>query len=311
MAQSVASTRVTFPGGGTAACSSALAVLELAEGTGVITAETPFHPVDHAWPDQPADLGTVAVAGSTYGVVDCLTGAQRRAPTGHMSDSGVLLGTDIDARRGDPAWNWYVVHVVDAPVHDSLGWIGQQVSLEVDADRRARLSASHTACHLMAFALNEALAERWRKVASVDSLGNPNFDAVAITSSRISTDSSIDIYRLGKSLRKGGFTSAATDTHPSLADSLDALATALTSRLNGWIDTNALVRVDVPDASLTAPRRWVCDLPEGTATVLCGGTHVHRLADLGQVQVVATLNDDQTEFTIVTSLHPSSVREWH
>jgi alanyl-tRNA synthetase len=156
----------------------------------------------------------------------------------------------------------------------------------------------------MAFALNEALAERWRKVPSVDSLGNPNFDGVAITSSRIGIESSIDTYRLGKSLRKKGFTSAATDTHPSLADSADALATALTSRLNGWIDTDAPVRVDVPDAGLTAPRRWVCDLPDGTATVPCGGTHVQRLSALGQVQVAMSLNDDHTVLTIVTTPTP-------
>lgn len=58
-------------------------------------------------------------------------------------------------------------------------------------------------------ALNGALAARWRKVPDVDSLGNPKFDAIAITSSRIGPDLSTDSYRLGKSLLKKGFTSAA------------------------------------------------------------------------------------------------------
>lgn len=298
MTEVVESTRVTFPAGALEATSTVLAVLDLPAGAGVITAESPFHPVDHTWPDQPADTGTVIVRDDCVSVIDCVTGAQR------LGSDTVSIGSDIGARRGDDDWHWFVVHVVDAPYSVARTWAGAQARLQVEPIRRARLSASHTACHLMAFALNDALAERWRKVPNSDSLGNPNFDAIAITSSRIGPESSIDVYRLGKSLRKKGFTNAATDTQPSLAESLDALATAVTTRLRDWIGTDAPVRVDAPDTGLAAPRKWECELPEGTAAVLCGGTHVDRLSQLGEVEVSVTLNEDNTEMTIVTSLLP-------
>lgn len=289
------STRVTFPGGATEGTSTVLQVVELPDGTGIITAETPFHPVDHTWPDQPADIGTATVAGRALTIRDCVTGAQE------IGSHELLIGSDITTRRGNDHWHWYVVHVTDTPYVDCVALAGAEATLQVDAGRRARLSASHTACHLIAFALNEALSDRWRKVPSVDSLDHPNFDAIAITSSLIGTDASTDTYRLGKSLRKKGFTIAATDDVPSLADALPDLADSITSRLNHWIANDAPVRVDTPDSGLTAPREWVCELPEGTATVMCGGTHVRRLAELGQVQVSATVNEEGTELTIVTT----------
>lgn len=294
------STHVTFPSGATSGTSTIVAVVELPQGTGIITAETPFHPVDHTWPDQPADVGTLTVGNQQVSVLDCITAAR-------TDDSDSLsIGSDIPARRGDDDWRWYVVHVTDAPHADCDTWLGAQATLRVDAERRARLSASHTACHLMAFALNEVLADRWRKVPNVDSLGHPNFDAIAITSSSIGTNASTDCYRLGKSLRKKGFAMAATDELPSLADALPALMDSLTRRLDDWIATDAPVRVATQDRGLTSPRQWVCDLPEGTATVMCGGTHVSRLSELGRIQVSASLNEDDTELTIVTTPRPET-----
>ena len=75
----------------------------------------------------------------------------------------------------------------------------------VDAEHRAALSAGHTGCHLAAVALNAALAARWRKPVRTDGLGHPDFDQLAIVSSRIVPDGAVDTYRLGRSLRKKGF----------------------------------------------------------------------------------------------------------
>lgn len=295
MSEPCASTRVTYPRGATDGTSTVVQVFPLQGGTGIITAETPFHPVDHTWPDQPADVGTLTVNGAQVAITDAITGASQ------IGSDRLCLGRDITARRGDDDWCWYVVHVTDAPYGDCLEWVGAQATLCVDSRRRASLSASHTACHLMAFALNEALSDRWRKVPNGDSLGHPNFDANAITSSQIRTDGSTDTYRLGKSLRKKGFTVAATDEAPSLADALPNLADSVATRLNEWIGTDAQVRVDAHGPDLTSPREWVCDLPQGTATVMCGGTHVSRLSQLGTVRVTAELDDDGTELTITTT----------
>ncbi len=80
-----ATTLVTFPTGATEGASAVrelvpLGVPELpAGGLGLIVDTTPFHPVDHTWPDQPGDSGTVLVDGvrSTPSAGGC---SRRRTP---------------------------------------------------------------------------------------------------------------------------------------------------------------------------------------------------------------------------------------
>ena len=70
--------------------------------------------------------------------------------------------------------------------------------------------------------------------------------------------------------------------------------------------TGAPVRVGTgEDDTLTALRRWVCDLPEGAAEVPCGGTHVDRLDRPGPVTVTYTLVDDGAGFEARTRVAPA------
>jgi alanyl-tRNA synthetase len=288
-------TLVTFPSGTTHGSSTVVAAVPLPGGViGVVTDTTPFHPVDHSWPDQPGDTGTaefdtVEFDGARHPVVDCVTGAV--GPAGEFA-----LGDRIPVRRGDPEWTWLVVHLVD--VGDSgVGpdaLVGRAVVLRADPERRAALSAAHTGCHLLALALNDALADRWRKEVRTDALGAPDFDALAMESSRMDEHASTDRYRIGKSLRKKGFD----------ADGLDAGLAAVTARVNArlaaWITVDARVRVDAPGPELTARRRWVCELPEGTASIDCGGTHLARIGELGSLTTTLSLSEDGTELVAVT-----------
>ena len=277
-------TTVTFPAGQTTGSATVLDVRALADGTGVIVGTTPFHPLDHSWPDQPGDTGVIVADGVEYAVVDCVTGGV--GPEGEFA-----IGADIPVRRGDETWQWLAVHVLDGDVPA----VGQQVELRVDEARRAALSASHTGCHLMALALNEALADRWRKEARTDGLGNPDFDSVAMDTSRIGLDASTDRYRLGKSLRKKGF------DPEGLAEALPALTEKVNARLAGWVAGDAPVRIDAPGPELTARRQWVCELPEATVSIFCGGTHVHRLGELASLTAEMTLSEDGSELVVVTT----------
>jgi alanyl-tRNA synthetase len=290
-------TRVSFPGGAVTGESTVLAVHQLGDGRhGVVTADTPFHPLDHTWPDQPADTGSLTVAGTELAVVDCLTAAV--GPEG----GELLVGADIPVRRGDEAWSWLVLHVV-APDRALPAELveGAPVALAVDAERRAALSASHTGCHLLALALNEALAPRWRKdPGRADAFGNPDFDSLAMASSVMDTEASTDTYRLGKSLRKKGFTTDAADGLPALADALPAITAAVNERLAGWVAADAPVRIEVPGPELTARRNWHCELPAGPASIACGGTHLHRLGQLSALETELTLSEDGTELVAVT-----------
>lgn len=257
-------TVVTFPQGSTREIASVVRT-EALEGNrlAVVTTCTPFHPVDHTWPDQPADRGTLA----GNDVIDCLTGA--------IDPEGALhVGSAIPARRGEAGWVWVVVHVVAGADTDIR--VGQDVALEVDAHHRAALSRAHTACHLAALALNEAAQPLWGKpVDRTDSRGKPDLDALAIVSSRIAADRSIDEYRLGKSIRKKGLDSAA------LLGDLGSLQEAVTDRVRQWVAAGGQVVIDTgDDTSVAARRTWTCALPDGLASYPCGGTHVVSLADL-------------------------------
>jgi alanyl-tRNA synthetase len=275
-------TIVRFPSGRTADTATVVATVPTGEHVAVITDATPFHPLDHTWPDQPADRGTLAGTA----VADCLTGA--------IGPDGVLcIGADIPARRGDPDWTWVVVHLLAAEPPP----VGAEVALQVDEGYRSALSAAHTACHLAALALNAATAGLWRKdPPRRDSLGNPDLDGLAIERSTITPHHSLDTYRLGKSIRKKGLDSAAL-----LAD-LDGIATRCNEQLASWIRTGGAVAIDTGgDESVAARRTWTCQLPEGAARYPCGGTHLHSLSDLPvttHVVLTATETGFQSETVV-------------
>ncbi|MFC6237406.1 NUDIX domain-containing protein [Longivirga aurantiaca] len=234
----------------------------------VVVDRTPFHPLDHSWPDQPGDTGLVAGAH----VVDSVMGA--------IDDEGaLLLGDAVGVRRGDPSRTWVVAHLLGAG--SVAPGAGDVVPLAVDPARRAAYSRGHSACHLAALALNEASARFWTKEPPRrDSRGFPFLDQIAIQVSRIEPDAAYDAYRCGKSLRKAGFDSA------SFLEALDDVAGEAHVLLDAWVATGAVSRLETDgDPTLSARRRWVCDVPGGPAVIPCGGTHVSDLSALGTVRV--------------------------
>lgn len=276
-------TVVDFPAGAVRGTGRVVQVLDLPGGVGVVTDRTPFHPVDPAWPDQPADTGMLN--GSP--VTDCLVGA--------VSDAGIAVGEEIQARRGDAGFSWVVVHVVDGPAPN----VGDEVDLQVDADRRQALSRAHTACHVVALALNAEVAGAWRKDVATDGAGNPDFDRIALTSSRMTQDEARDQYRLGKSLRKKGFDTAV------LLDDADAVAARVNDRVRGWIEADGRVAIETEGPTLTDLRFWCCDVPDGSYRIACGGTHVTSLRELGEVRVAYEQPEPGTLVAVTTVVPPA------
>ena len=278
-------TVVTFPAGEVTAMTQIQYVEQVPAGVAVITASTPFHPVDPRWPDQGPDRGTLTVGDDAYPVIDVTCGA--------TEGESLFVGDEVPVRRGTPGWAFLVVHVL--PAGTALPGPGAAVSLAVDARYRAALSAGHTACHVATLALNAALAGRWRKDPGVDGLGSPSFDARAMTSSRILPDGAVDTYRLGKSLRKSGF-----DTE-GLAAELAEVAAGVNGRLAEWIAAASPVRIESSGPRLTDLREWVCDLPRGSARMPCGGTHVDSLAAFATVTVELDLDEANQSLVMRTS----------
>jgi len=267
-------TVVTYPAGATASRGTVLHIVDAGDGrSAIVLDETAFHPVDTAWPDQPADRGTLRTAGAEFAVVDAVVGATQ--------GDGLLLGPDVPVRTGTEGWTFVVAHLVEsgAPV-----LVGDTAEVTVDAAYRAALSAGHTACHLASLALDAALAGAWRKEAPADALGAPAFDALAIQESRIVPDGSRDVYRIGKSLRRRGF-------DPDALGDLDGLAARVDAQLAGWIAAGGVVRVERDGDTLAARRTWVCALPAAEARIPCGGTHVASLAELSAARVAFAANE--------------------
>lgn len=263
-------TAVTYPDGDLTSTGTVVHVEQLADGrAAVILDRTAFHPVDPVWPDQPADAGTLTVDGRTHAVVDAVVGA---------TDGTVLHVGDAPVRTGTEGWAFVVCHLVD----DATGIEpGAAAAISVDPKRRRALSAGHTACHLASLALNEALSGLWTKDVPVDGRGRPNFDQLAITSSRILEGGSVDEYRIGKSLRKKGFAAA------ELAPRIDEVTAAADALLRDWIATGGTVSIvrEGGRQGLGDRRSWHAELMDGTVEIPCGGTHLHALSELAAAEV--------------------------
>jgi alanyl-tRNA synthetase len=270
----VEDTVVTFPVGDLTATATVLHVAPHEGALAVFTDRTSIHPVDHAWPDQPADAGVLRVDGREVELRDAVVAA---------TDGESLHIGDVPVRPGTDGWSFLVAHLVDpdAELHE-----GDQVEFEADAALRRALSRGHTACHAAALALNRALATRWSKAAREDALGSPDFDGIAIATSRIEPDGSVDRYRLNKSLRRAGF-----DAN-GLAEELDELAASVDATLAEWVAADARVRIERVGDRLTDRRSWICELPGESARIPCGGTHADALGELGGIHVSFDLGDD-------------------
>ena len=286
-------TTVLYPDGSLSSTGTVLHREELADGRVAIVLDvTAVHPVDAAWPDQPADRATLtstAAPDAPIAVLDAVVAA--------TDGDTLFIGADAPVKKGTEGWAFVVAHIVDA----SAALVeGDAVDASVDGEYRRALSAGHTACHLASLALNRALSDAWRKEVMTDAAGSPNFDALAIDSSTIVPDGSVDVYRIGKSLRKRGF-------DPASLDDLDAVARRANDSLAGWIASAADATIESPNGLLTGRRAWVCDLPDGRVSIPCGGTHIGSLDAFGEV-TVALSSEVVDGATIVTMRTASASR---
>jgi alanyl-tRNA synthetase len=202
----------------------------------------------------------------------------------------VLIGREIPVRRGAEGWYWLIVHVVDLP--DIPDMTGMTAELAVDQNLRTALSAAHTASELVTLALNEALMDCWCKEMSLDTLGNPNFDQLAIDDSRIHPYGSRVNYRIGRTVRKNGFVTE------RLVTCLTLITEQINDRIAKWIEEDAPVWVHARGPELSARREWRCDLQESEVSVPCGGTHLNSTGQLGSVLVTLELSKDERTLSV-------------
>jgi len=254
----------------------------------LVTDLTPFHPQSHLWPDQPGDVGHARWEGGEAAIGPCRMGAI--SPDGEL-----FVDTAIPVKRGAEGWRFVVVHPL-AGEH-SLP-VGSRVELQVDRAARHALSLGHSSCHLAALALNQVLTPYWRKeVSERDALGQPDFDRLAIQSSRVEPCGSREQYRIGKSLRKKGVNSEA------LLEDLALIEEQVNQQLADWIAAGGEIRRSHAGEAIIDSRYWHCMLEGQEVTIPCGGTHVASLAELGEVKVELTQVEEG--FAMLTRVTPT------
>lgn len=283
---SVAATVVTYPAGAARSSGAVVGTARVVDGgsTGqaVVLDVTAAHPVSPTWPDQPADRGFLRCGDRDLPLLDVVQGV--------VADGALTLHTTA-ARLGGGVD--VVVHVV-APVDVEIGAV---VGVVVDEPFRRALSLAHSACHLAALALDAAVAPLWtRPVDRVDPLGHPAFDQIAIASSTLTPHHAVDVYRLGKSLRKKGFDAARLDA--DLSGAVDRQR----AHVQRWIAEDVPLRVVTGDGTLSDRRSWQGRLDGVDVEIPCGGTHVASTAELAGMESTLRLAPLLDELVMETVL---------
>jgi alanyl-tRNA synthetase len=269
-------------------------VLPCSNGFAVVVDVTPFHPVDHKWPDQPADRGFVRANERDIPLIDCVIAASK------VGESEIFFDCDIPVGRADAGWSYFVAHLV---AEDPELEMGLDVELYVDSVYRFALSAGHTGCHLAALALNAVLEQFWRKAVVTDGRGAPNFDQAAILVSKILEYRSYDRYRVGKTIKKLGFNSA------DFWEFAPELACCINRQLAEWINVASDIRMTPEEAVISSNRVWICSLFGQSVDMPCGGTHLSNLREIREVRVeiISDQESGTIEMHTMTTTHHSQI----
>ena len=196
----VSATVVDFPAGVVSGSGTVERVETLGEAVGIVADRTLFHPVDPSGPDQP---GWMTPAPQRVPVLDCLVGA--------IDADGVLSGgRDHPRRRPRP-------HVGGCPCRRCRGRTGGRSTRRPAGGRRTagRFEPGPHGMPRLGLGAQCGRRDLWRKDVARDGIGNPDFDKIALTESRMVPDQARDTYRLGKSLRKKGFDTASFRESPT------------------------------------------------------------------------------------------------
>jgi alanyl-tRNA synthetase len=191
---------------------------------------------------------------------------------GQVSDTGAFYDHSGSQLFAEVTGAYYpvaglVAHKVNAK--EALR-VGDRVSVAADADRRARIARNHSGTHLVHAALRNILGTHVKQAGSLNAPDRMRFDFSHFA--HVDAEELRDIeQQVNDEIRHN----TQVDTAVTSLD--NALASgALAFFGDKYPDSNVRV-VTIPDER--APRGFY-------SKELCGGTHVHRIGDIGVLKIV-------------------------
>jgi alanyl-tRNA synthetase len=191
---------------------------------------------------------------------------------GQVSDTGAFYNNSRSQVLAEVTGAYYpvaglVAHKVNAK---ETVRVGDRVSVVADADRRARIARNHSGTHLVHAALRNILGTHVKQAGSLNAPDRMRFDFSHFA--HVDAEELRDIeQQVNDEIRHN----TQVDTAVTSLD--NALASgALAFFGDKYPDSNVRV-VTIPDER--APRGFY-------SKELCGGTHVHRIGDIGVLKIV-------------------------
>jgi alanyl-tRNA synthetase len=192
---------------------------------------------------------------------------------GQMADTGAFYDPSGALVVADVTGAYYpvarlVAHRVTAK--DTLR-VGDRVSVQADAERRARIMRNHSGTHLVHAALRNILGTHVKQAGSLNAPDRLRFDFSHFA--HVDAEELRDIeQQVNDEIR---FNSEIETNVTSLEDALASGALAFFG--DKYPESNVRV-VTIPDPR--SPRGFY-------SKELCGGTHVHRIGDIGVLKIVS------------------------
>ena len=192
---------------------------------------------------------------------------------GQMSDTGAFYDNSESQRLAEVTGAYYPVAglVAHRVVSKETLRVGDRVSVVADAERRARIIRNHSGTHLVHAALRNILGTHVKQAGSLNAPERLRFDFSHFA--HVDAEELKDIeQQVNDEIRHN--TEVATEI-TSLDNALASGALAFFG--DKYPEANVRV-VTIPDER--APRGFY-------SKELCGGTHVHRVGDIGVLKIVS------------------------
>ncbi len=191
---------------------------------------------------------------------------------GQMADTGAFYDNSLIQRLADVTGAFYpvaglVAHRVTA--RENLH-IGDRITVVADAERRAHIMRNHSGTHLINAALRNALGTHVKQAGSLNSPERLRFDFTHFAP--VDPHELRDIeQQVNEEIRLN----TAVETNVTSLE--DALASGALAFFGDKYPEHNVRVVTIPDPS--EPRGFY-------SKELCGGTHVHRIGDVGVLKIV-------------------------